>query len=393
MRPLLALLFWLALLALAYGYAGYPLLVAVAGRLRDRRVQRAPVTPPTSLIIAAYNEEASIAERLENALAADYPREALEIIVASDGSTDGTEAVVATFAERGVRLLSLPRQGKIHALGEAVRVARGEILAFSDANIQMHPQALRAMARNFADPSVGGVAGHATYRLPGDGESSSRGEGLYWRYDTWLKEMESRTGSVVSAHGGLYAIRRTLFQVPSETAVTDDFAISTAVVEQGARLVFDRDALAYETAIARTDREFHRKIRLMTRAWRSVALRRRLLNPVRYGFYAVVLFSHKVLRRLLPLALLVLALTSAALAPQGGVYALAAWGQLAFYALAALGYLARRSPLGHLRPIYVPFYYCLANAAAVVALFRFLQGERIVLWQPQRHVAKTGSAG
>ena len=392
MRTALVLLFWGSLLALAYGYAGYPLLIAVAGRLRDRRVRRAPVTPPVSLIIAAYNEEASIAERLENALSADYPPEALEVIVASDGSTDDTAAVVATFAERGVRLLSLPRLGKIHALAEAVRVSTGEILAFSDANIQMHPQALRAMARNFADPAVGGVAGHATYRLPSDGEGSSRGEGLYWRYDTWLKEMESRTGSVVSAHGGLYAIRRTLFQVPRELAVTDDFAISTAVVEQGSRLVFDRDALAYEMAIGEAGREFSRKIRLMTRAWRSVALRRRLLNPFRYGFYAVVLFSHKVLRRLLPLALATLAVASVALAPRGGAYAAAAWGQAVFYALAALGYLARRSPIGRLKPICIPFYYCLANAAAAVALFRFLHGERIVLWQPQRHVVKGGTA-
>lgn len=393
MRTALALLFWLSLLALAYGYAGYPLLVALVGRLRDRRVQRQPVTPSTSLIIAAYNEQESIAERLENALTMDYPRDAFEVIVASDGSTDGTEAVVAGYAERGVRLLSLPRQGKIHALDAAVRVARGEIVAFSDANIQMHPQALRAMARNFADPAVGGVAGHATYRLPGDGEGSSRGEGLYWRYDTWLKEMESRTGSVVSAHGGLYAIRRALYQPPRESAVTDDFAISTAVVEQGARLVFDRDALAYELAIGEADREFSRKVRLMTRGWRSVALRRRLLDPFRYGFYSVVFFSHKVLRRLLPLALVLLAASSLALAPRGGVYALAAWGQLAFYALAALGFVARRSPIGRLKPVYVPFYYCLANAAAALALFRFLQGERIVLWQPQRHVVKTGSAG
>jgi cellulose synthase/poly-beta-1,6-N-acetylglucosamine synthase-like glycosyltransferase len=393
MRSLVVVLFWLAVVALAYGYAGYPLLVAAAGRLLDRRVRRAPITPRLSLIVAAYNEEASIAERVENALTSDYPPDALEVIVASDGSTDGTEAVVAAYAERGVRLLSLPRRGKIHALADAVRRASGEILVFSDANIEMHPQALRALARNFADPSVGGVAANAGYRLPHGGEGSSRGEGLYWRYDTWLKEMESRTGSVVSAHGGLYAIRRSLFQEPRETAVTDDFAISTAVVAQGARLVFDRDALAYETAIAEAGREFDRKIRLMTRAWRSVALRRELLNPFRHGFYAVVLFSHKVLRRLLPIPLLVLAVASVALAPRGGVYAAAAWGQAVFYGLAGLGWLTRRTRLAHLKPIYVPFYYCLANAAAVLALFRFLRGERIVLWQPQRHAAGTGTTG
>jgi len=210
MRLALAVLFWLSLLALAYGYAGYPLLIAVVGKLRARLVRRAPVTPTMTLIIAAYNEEAGIAERLENALGVDYPQAALDVLVASDGSSDATAAIVAGYAPRGVRLLQLPRQGKIPALNEAVRHATGEILVFSDANIHFHPQALRALARNFADPAVGGVAGNSTYHLPADGESSSRGEGLYWRYDSWLKEMESRTGSIVSAHGGLYAIRRDL---------------------------------------------------------------------------------------------------------------------------------------------------------------------------------------
>lgn len=392
-EALLRAAFWGAALALAYGYVGYPLLVAAVGAARGRGVRRTPVTPTISLLIAAYDEEDAIAARLDDALAVSYPAGALEVIVASDGSTDRTEAIVAGYASRGVRLLRLPREGKVRALDAAVRAARGEVLVFSDANIQMHPGALRALARNFADPSVGGVAGHATYRLPVGGEGSSRGEGLYWRYDTWLKEMESRTGSVVSAHGGLYAIRRSLYQTPPETAVTDDFAISTAVIAQGKRLVFDRDALAYELAIARADREFGRKVRLMTRGWRAVAMRRALLDPTRHGFYAVVLFSHKVLRRLLPLALVLLAAAGAALAPRGGVYATAAWAQIAFYALAGVGLLARRSRLGRLKPLYIPFYYCLANAAAAVALFRFLHGEQIALWQPQRHAVRAGTAG
>jgi cellulose synthase/poly-beta-1,6-N-acetylglucosamine synthase-like glycosyltransferase len=388
MRLALAVLFWLSLLALAYGYAGYPLLIAVVGKLRARLVRRAPVTPTMTLIIAAYNEEAGIAERLENALGVDYPQAALDVLVASDGSSDATAAIVAGYAPRGVRLLQLPRQGKIPALNEAVRHATGELLVFSDANIHFHPQALRALARNFADPAVGGVAGNSTYHLPADGESSSRGEGLYWRYDSWLKEMESRTGSIVSAHGGLYAIRRDLYRPLVETAVTDDFAISTAVIEQGRRLVFDAEALAYELAIPEANREFRRKVRLMTRAWRSVALRRALLNPFRHGFYSVVLFSHKVLRRLLPLVLLVLLASSLLLAPEGGVYLAAAVGQLLFYALAAFGFLARRARLGMLEAVYVPFYYCLANAAALVALVRFLSGTRIALWEPQRHAAR-----
>lgn len=377
--------FWLSLALVAYAYAGFPALVALVGTVHGRAVRKAPVTPGVTVLIAAYNEEEVIAERLENALAADYPAGRREVVVASDGSTDGTERIVAAYAPRGVRLLRLPRRGKIAALDAAARRAAGEILVFSDANTHVDRGALRALAANFADPEVGGVAGHTGYRLPERGESSSRGEALYWRYDTWIKEMESRCGSVVSAHGGLYAIRRELYRPPADLSATDDFAISTAVVEQGKRLVFEADARAWETAVPRAAREFSRRVRLMTRGMRAVALRRGLLNPARHGFYSVELFSHKVLRRLVPLALAALLASSLALAPRGGAWAAAAAGQLAFYALAAAGCAARRSRAGAWRPLYVPFFFCMANAAALVALLRFVRGDRIERWQPQRH--------
>ncbi|MDZ7343452.1 MAG: glycosyltransferase, partial [candidate division KSB1 bacterium] len=166
-------IFWLSLATLIYVYAGFFLLVVIVGWIRRRRVRQRPITPKISLIIAAYNEEKGIAERLENALALDYPREALEIIVASDGSDDATETIVARYADRGVRLLSLPRQGKIRALNEAVAQATGEILVFSDANSMYDPQALRHLARNFADPEVGGVAGNTVYGQHSHSDSSS----------------------------------------------------------------------------------------------------------------------------------------------------------------------------------------------------------------------------
>jgi cellulose synthase/poly-beta-1,6-N-acetylglucosamine synthase-like glycosyltransferase len=379
--------FWLSVATAAYAYAGFPALVALVGTLRGRGVRKAPVTPSISVLIAAYNEEEAIAERLENALATDYPASRREVVVASDGSTDATERIVAEYAPRGVRLLRLPRRGKVAALDEAARGAPGEILVFSDANTHVEPGALRAMAACFADPEVGGVVGHTGYRLPEDGESSSRGEDLYWRYDTWIKEMESRTGSVVSAHGGLYAVRRELYRRPADGSVTDDFAISTAVVEQGKRLVFERDARAWEVAVPKAEREFRRRVRLMTRGMRGVALRRALLNPARHGFYSVVLLSHKVVRRLVPLALVALLASSLALAPRGGAWATVAAAQLGFYALAALGFAVRGRPVGSRRPLYVPFFFCMANAAALVALFRFVRGDRIERWQPQRHPA------
>jgi cellulose synthase/poly-beta-1,6-N-acetylglucosamine synthase-like glycosyltransferase len=378
-------IFWLALASLVFVYAGFPALLMAMARVRTRVVRKAGITPRVSLIIPAYNEAAIIGERLDNDLASDYPRDALEILVVSDGSTDATAAIVERYASRGVRLLALPRLGKNAALAEAVRHATGEILVLSDANIFCEPQALSALVANFADPEVGGVAGNASYRIEPGSESSSQGESLYWRYDTWLKEMESRAGSIVSAHGALYAVRRSLYRRPSDPSAADDFAISTFVVESGHRLVFERDARAWEIAIPEAGAEFRRRVRLMTMGLNALALRRRLLNPFRYGFYALELFTHKLLRRLLPLALFALLWTSLYLSPVHWFYAVATVGQVAFYALAAAGALVRSAPAGRSRLLYVPFYYCMANAAALVALANFIRRKRIALWQPQRH--------
>jgi len=383
--------FWVSAGWLAYIYAGFAFLVAAVGWILRRRVRQAATTPSVTLIVAAYNEEDAIGSRLENALALDYPAGRLQILVAADGCTDGTEKIVRRFADRGVELLPLPRAGKIRALEAAVARATGDILVFSDANIECHPQAVRAMTRNFADPAVGGVAGHTRYRVPQGSESSTHGERLYWDYDTWLKRLESDTGSIVSAHGGLYAIRRRLFKPVVDPAVTDDFAISTVVIEQGYRLVFEPAAVAFEEAVPEARREFRRRVRRMTRGLRGVLLRRRLLNPFRHGFHAVVLFSHKVLRRLAVIPLVLLAASSAALAPVHAFYAVAAVGQGAFYGLALIGLALRRTAVGRQKPIYVPFYFCMVNAACVVAIWQLLAGRRIERWQPQRHPS-TGAA-
>jgi cellulose synthase/poly-beta-1,6-N-acetylglucosamine synthase-like glycosyltransferase len=377
--------FWLLLATVLYVYAGFPLLVVVVGKLRHRRVEQRSITPTISLIIAAYNEERNIAERLANALALEYPSNALEIIVASDGSTDATASIVATYASHGVRLLSLPRRGKIHALNDAVAQATGELLVFSDANTLFDPRALLSLARNFADPEVGGVAGSKVYTLRPGSESSSQGEALYWSYDKWLKQMESLTGSIVSADGAIYAIRRTLYRPLSDSAVTDDFAISTAVVEHGYRLVFESEACAYEVAIPSADREFWRKVRLMTRGLRGLILRRRLLNPFRYGFYALLLFSHKMLRRLIPVLLLLMFPACILASPGGTLYLGAIIAQVCFYGLACVGYVFRRTHIGKQKCFYVPFFYCLANAAALIAIIKLIRGEHIHLWEPQRH--------
>lgn len=384
----MTVLFWILVALIGYGYFGYPLTAALVGHLMDRRVRRAPVTPTLSVVIAAYDEADGIGAKIRNVLASDYPEGRLEVVVASDGSTDDTVTVAASVAPVDrVRVLDLPRRGKAAALADGVRAASGEVLVFTDANTVFRPHALAMLARNFADPEVGGVAGGTGYVLEDEAESAGRGEDLYWRYDSWIKALESQTGSVVSAHGGMYAIRRDLFRPVEDPAVTDDFAISTAVVEQGKRLVFDGEAVGYEKTMVKSGSEFRRRVRLMTRGLQGVLLRRRLLNPFRYGFYAVALASRKVLRRVVPLAFPPLLAVSLVLAPTSAFFAACAGAQLLFLAAASAGWALRSTPLGKSTLLCVPFFFVLANVASMLALWNLLRGSRIERWTPQRHDA------
>jgi len=382
------LIFWAAAAALVYTYAIFPALVFVRGRFWPRRYREADVTPRVSVVIAAYNEAAGIAARIENLLAQDYPADRLEVVIASDGSGDGTDDVVRRYADRGVRLVALPRVGKAPALEAAVAASRGEVLVFSDANSQFAPDAVRALVRPLADPSVGGVAGNQVYRRDRHAEGGGAGEAGYWRFDRFLKRYESQGGDTISATGAIYAIRRSLFQgVP--VGVTDDFAVSTSVIAQGHRLVFAPGAVAYEPVAATSGVEFGRKVRIITRGLRGVALRRALLDPRRHGFYAVQLLSHKVLRRLMVIPLALLFATSLVLWGGGRFYQVAAIAQLGFYGCALAGALLHgagmgETRLGRLKIFTVPYFFVMVNLAALVAVWNVLRGYRIERWEPQR---------
>lgn len=383
-------IFWASVGIIAYSYVGFFVLVILVGWLRNRRVRKEAITPSVSLIIAAYNEEKSIRKKIENSLALDYPAEQLEIIISSDGSDDKTEEIVKEYADQGVFLYSWPRRGKIFALKDSVARARGDIIVFSDANTLYHPQSIRKLVMNFADAEIGGVCGnqkHIKHLDEMKQDNVGEGEALYWNYDKWLKKIESSTGSIVAADGAIYAIRRELFQMPSIIAVTDDFAISTAVVEQGFRLVFDSEALAFEKPMALAEQEFNRKVRIMNRGLRGVLLRKKLLNPFKYGFYSIIFFSHKILRRLVPFFLVSLFIASIFLSGEGVFYQGAFLAQLAFYGLVAIGYLLRKTSVGRWKIFYIPFFYFLANAAAFVAVINLLSGKQVVLWNPERQGA------
>jgi cellulose synthase/poly-beta-1,6-N-acetylglucosamine synthase-like glycosyltransferase len=379
-RRLLALLLGLT----TYAYAGYPIVLWIVGRFRNRPVRKGDVTPTVAVIIAAYNEERIIARKLRSVLEQDYPRAALSVLVASDGSSDATNRIVAELAERDdrLRLLALPRGGKAATLNAAAAEARGEIFIFTDANAMFAPGALRALLRNFADSDVGGVSANER-RDDTDANSVGLGERVYWEYDKWLKSAESRVGSMVSASGSCYAIRSALFRPITDPAATDDFTISTQVVRAGLRLVFEPEAVTLEPPPATGEIEFNRKVRIVTRGLRSVYGIRELLLPWRGGFYALQVWSHKIVRRLVPFfAIGIFALTLSLV--RRPFERLLVAGQVALYGLAAVGWAGRGRPWGRNKLLYIPYYFCLSNIAAMLGVLQFVRQRKLSVWTPRR---------
>ena len=375
------LVFWASVAVLAYVYAGYPLAVSLAGRLRPRPVRKAPVTPRVTLVIAAHNEEAVIASTLENKLALDYPRGLLEILVVSDGSTDRTDEVVRGLAGRGVELIRQePRRGKTAALNLAAERGRGEILVFSDANSIYEPGALAALVQNFADPGVGYVTGRMVYGVA-PGSSAARGCSAYMRYENRLREWETRAGSVVGVDGGIDAVRARLYR-PMAPDDLPDLVLPLRVVAEGYRVVYEPGAVLREEALAEPQAEYAMRVRVALRALAALAKMRGLLNPLRHGLFAWQLWSHKVLRYAAPVFQAAAWVSNLVLLPRPAYAAILALQSL-FYAAALVGWAAPRRR-GLPRVVTAAFYLCLVNLAAAHALVLFLLGRRQVLWTPRR---------
>jgi cellulose synthase/poly-beta-1,6-N-acetylglucosamine synthase-like glycosyltransferase len=378
------LLFWASAGLVGFAFVGAPLLVLLRAALRPRPVRAGDIEPSITVVIAARNEAASIGARLVNLASVDYPAERLEAIIASDGSEDDTVAIARASTAGRVTVLDLERVGKADALNAAVARATGEIVVFTDANTAFAPDALRAIVRPFADPDVGGVAGNQVYTT--GGSSAETGERSYWDFDRLMKRAESAAGSTVSATGALYALRRTL--VPTIMAgVTDDFYTSTSVIDQGHRLVFAPDAIAYEPPARTSGGEYGRKVRIITRGFRGVAARRALLDPRRTGFYAVQLAWHKLIRRLMAVPILVMGAMSLALARESVFFRLLSLLQLGGYAAAAIGLLAPGSRIGRSRPIALGSFFVMVNLASLHAAINVLRGKRIERWEPNRSVS------
>lgn len=378
------ILFLVSFGALFYVYVGYPLLLQLLVWVRGARpVRRGPERPRVSLVISAFNEEAVIEAKIRNALALYYPDGLLEIVVVSDASSDGTDAIARSFADRGVRLLrQAERRGKTAGLNAAVPQLTGDIIVFSDANAMYDPIALDNLMRNFADPAVGCVTGEARY-LKGNRSAADVSERAYWNYEIWIKRTETALGSMVGGDGAIYAIRKPLWQTLPEDAI-NDFLNPLQIVGAGWRGVYEPEAVCYEETAAGIGREWRRRVRIVSRSWRAVFQAPGVLNPFRVGLFAFCLLSHKVLRWFSGLFLSI------------GVVALVAWTVLrAPVSPAVVVGTALVIAVGFALPWFrrgasFALYFAAINVASFVGVIRGTFGSVSGVWTTPRADVRSG---
>jgi len=378
--------FYGALAVIVWVYVGYPVVLGLVAALRRRPVGRRAVRPQVSVIICAYNEERDIGRKLEETLACDYPADRLEVIVASDGSTDRTDDIVREFVRESsprIRLLRIEgRGGKTVAQNTAVQAATGDILVFSDVTTVYAPATIRAMVENFADPRVGCVGGDLHYEKDPH-NPSAQGRALFWGYERQLRIWESQVHSIIGVAGCVYAMRRELYR-PLDAGAISDFVQPGSVTERGWRTVLEPQALAYEPVESHSlGEELHRRARVITRGLRGAFRMPELLNPVRHPWFATLLWSHRVLRWLVPVFLLILLAASAGLAGRGGLYRLALGAQLAIYASGLVAFGLERARV-RVPGAFIPLYFCVVNLAPLLALAWLARGDRKVVWETGR---------
>jgi len=369
-------IFWLSVGLLALHYLGYPLLLAVLAKFKAATPSQSRELPHITLLISVYNEEAVIRERLENSLSLDYPRDKLHILVVSDGSTDATHSIVQQYREQGVELQAVcGRVGKTAALNRVIPHLDTDIVVFTDANSMLRPNALKELVAPLADPRVGAVCGELL--LEGDAGA----EGLYWRYEKAIKEWESRVCTMTVLNGALYALRRDLHR-PMNPQAANDFQHPLQVALQGYRSVYQPQAVAVEKASADARVEFRRRVRIISRGWKGLASHSQVLNPLRAGSFTLQFIARKLLRWLGPLLMAAALVANFFLAQPFYQFTLVV--QLLFYALALLGAVLHRYGI-RFAPTHIPYYFCLINWAALLALFRVIFGRDSAVWTPTTH--------
>jgi glycosyltransferase involved in cell wall biosynthesis len=368
--------FWGSVALMLYAYLGYPCMLMALSLVSRRPVRKGHATPPVSFIITAHNEDARIAAKIANTLAQDYPAGHLEILVASDCSTDGTDDAVRAFAPRVQLVRSPERRGKEAAQQLAVRAASGDVLIFSDVATALASDGVSSIVANFSDPTVGCVSSIDRFV---DAEGRLSGEGAYVRYEMFLRTLETRVNTLVGLSGSFFAARR---QVCRNWAADrqSDFNTLLNTVELGLRGVLDPLSAGYYRPITDHRRELQRKVRTVVRGIGVLAANVRMLNPVRYGLFAWQLASHKVCRWLVPFAMMTAFVSNMFLAMQSVWYAATLGGQIGFYAAVVGGWAGSRR-------LRIPYFFFLANLAILLAWFRYARGERMVAWNPSERTA------
>ena len=381
---IIATLFWICVVGVIMPYVIYPAALYLLSRLRSTDE---PSGSPLSVtfVISAFNEVSVIAEKIENTIALNYPKELLQIVVISDESDDGTDEIVARYKEVDL-IRQTPRGGKSAGINSSIGQFTGEILLFSDANAIYHPDAVTNLVRHFADSKVGYVAGRQLYQV-GGGEASES-ENTYWDFELKLKSWESRLSSVVGGDGAIMAMRRSLFS-PLKYDDINDFVLPLRMVVAGYLGRFEPQAICYEEVAPSFVGEFRRKIRIVNRSLRAVSRVPGALNPFRVGVFAAQLFCHKVVRWFAAYLMLVAFITNLLLAIDGSRFYTALLAvQVCFYGTALL---ARLTKIGRFKPVMLTYYFCLANLAGAIGVFNFFLGKKFVTWTPQRDPASSGN--
>lgn len=363
-------IFWISVGVILFVYLGYPLLLVMWGGIFGQKVKKNEFLPRVSILISAYNEEQSIGATIQNKLDLDYPQDKLEIIVVSDGSEDKTSQIVSKFSGKAVRLLEQkPRAGKTMALNMAVQEAAGEILVFSDANSIYDSGALKKLMQNFSDPAVGYVTGKMVY-VDDQGSVIGSGCSAYMRYENFLRLCETRVGSVIGVDGGIDAVRKSLYE-PMSAEMLPDFVLPLSVMKRHCRVVYEPAALLKENSLTEKSDEWKMRVRVTLRSYHALWTMKSLFNFFKYPVISVQLFFHKVLRYWVGFFQLIAFISNIFLLGQGSFYMGLFIMQIIFYGAAILG-------------IKYVSYFCILNAAAMVAFFKFLNGEKQVLWNPRK---------
>jgi cellulose synthase/poly-beta-1,6-N-acetylglucosamine synthase-like glycosyltransferase len=382
----LKIVFWICASVLTYVYFGYPLLIGIFAKLFPLPSQSSEAfEPPVTLLISAFNESPVIASKLENSLALEYPVSQLEIIVISDCSDDGTDDIVRQYANRGVSLIRQNRRlGKSAGLNLAVPMARGEFLVFSDANAIYQRDAIHQLIRHFSSPKVGYVVGNARYFDKSAPVPSAVAEGLYWKLETWLKKQESAFDSVVGGDGAIYAIRSHLYSALRSTDI-NDFMNPLQIVDRGYRGLFEPRAISFEDTAESFQKEFQRKIRIVSRSLNALRRVSGVLNPFHNSRHWFLLVSHKLLRWLAAF-FLPLMFAASLLLWNYSLYRFAFVLQAVLYVFGVTGWIVPGSRTMW-KPFSLAYYFCLVNLASFIGCVKCLRGDLSATWTPPRQTA------